>query len=209
LPLIVLNGPPQVGKSTLARALKVAGAQQVVLNRPFTKFVQDSLGLNNAEFDAGKDAILPEYDFKAPIRKALIAAADAVELVDPDVWVKRAFDYVSEDMQKRNIWVLDSVGKKSQMVWLQNNVCTPIILVTVGRPGVMGGGWLAGDVIVFQDPPMLNDWEWYPFSDGREDCRQIRPRPQDHHASFWNDMDFAAIDSFAAGLVDAAKKLGG
>lgn len=206
LPLIVLNGPPQVGKSTLARSLKLAGAQQIVLNRPFTKFVQESLGLNNVEFEAGKDSVLPGYD--APIRKALIAAADAIELVDPNVWVSRAFDYVSENMIHRDVWVLDSVGKKSQMIWLQNNVRTPIILVNVGRPGVDHGGWLAADTIMYDDIPHCVP---NTFEDGREDVRGVMFERSytDHLDNFWNDGDLASVDAYASQLLTAASGLKG
>lgn len=145
--ILLLNGPPLSGKTELANMLVDLGATRIVLNTPFVQFVQKSLGLTDEEMKAGKDHVLQERGFRLPIRDALIAAADAVELVDPVVWVRRYFESegfcMDVDVFKdptftsppRGVYVLDALGKQAQYNWIDANVSLPSKVVRIFRPG--------------------------------------------------------------------------
>lgn len=125
--LLLLNGPPQVGKTTIKDMLVEMGAHQIVLNRPFVRFVQEALDINDDEMRAGKDRPLAEHGFQAPIRDALIAAADAVELVDPAVWVRCALQ--DKPLTKGQVYVLDSLGKQAQYDWILDYIDHPHVVL--------------------------------------------------------------------------------
>lgn len=143
--LIVLNGPPQAGKTTMAKELIRLGAIEVVLNAPFKKFVLDNLQVYG-DYNAAKDAassfgsdyadqyVAPVPPARATVRDAMIAAADALELCDPAVWVRNAIAPILRLVEGNDVFVLDSIGKSAQWAWLRGCISNHhLVLVKVRR----------------------------------------------------------------------------
>lgn len=118
--IILLNGGPRAGKTTVAKVLaNRLGYRMVQLTDPFETFVKSVLNLTDAEFEYYKD----RENFKGStnlsghtIRKAMIDIANTMEKFDPAIWAKACMKHGGLDLSKD--YVVDQIGKPSQMAWV-------------------------------------------------------------------------------------------
>lgn len=121
--IICLNGPPRVGKTTVADILVQKGAIKLDLTFPFRKFVQEVFELDDHEFQSRKDDS-EVFGGRATIRDIQIDVANACERGDPNIWVWKALCTINPS----KYYVLDSIGKRSQWRWIKKNAHDDLVM---------------------------------------------------------------------------------
>lgn len=129
--LIVLNGPPKAGKTTVAGIIDELHEDvfRLDLTYPFTSFIANCFGISMEELKRLKDEKNLFNNPQITFRDLQIEVANVLEKADPAIWIKRAlFRQYSPD----KLFILDSIGKQSQWDWLVNESdVSEIVLVYV------------------------------------------------------------------------------